>query len=138
MLASTSWELLSAEQRDMRGNHPPSLSQTDPRLALAASDDAAFLVSFELEVDAAEITSEGGYIEARDAAGEIGRWPRSTKGGNLLDAVQILGRAETNYIRRRPEETLHRPDIVIHQCGFVVGIESSELGDGFRIIDDHS
>ncbi len=116
----------------MRGNHPPSLSKAHPGLALAAANDAAVLVSFELEVDAAEIAPKRGYVETCDAAGEVGRRPRGTKGGDLFDAVEILRCAESNYIRRRPEESLHRLDVVIHQSGFILGIDGGELGNVSR------
>jgi len=138
VLTHPSPEPLSAKQRDMRGNYPPSLRQAHPGLALTAADDFAVFVSFELQVDAAKILSEGGYVEAGDAAGKVGRRPRGAESSNLLDAVQVLRRTETYYIRRRPEETLHRLDVVTHQCGFVFGIKSGKRGDGIRIVDFHS
>lgn len=122
----------------MCGNHSPSLRQSHPCLALTPAEDTAILVAFELQVDAAEILAESRYVQTCDPASEVGRWPRGAKSGDLLDAVQVFCRAEPDNMRRRPKETLHRLDVVIHQGGFIFGIKGGKFGDGLWVVDGHS
>ena len=121
----------------MGGDNPPTFRQARPQLALPSLDQSSVRLTLELQRNAAELASEGDYVQPADGASQIRRVTALAEGCDFIDAVEIFRDAETCGMGRGPEQAHERFDVVADEGGFVPRIEFLQLRDGLRVVDLH-
>lgn len=121
----------------MRGDNAPAVVQPDPGLTLSPAANCSVCFPLKFNVNAAKVAAKGGYVNANDTPGKVGRRASGPKGYDLIDAVEIFSHAEPDCIRRCPEEPHQRGNVVGDEGVLVLWVESGQLGDRFGMVDKH-
>src|ERR1700732_2598441 len=94
--------------------------------------------ALKLQGDAAVVAPERDNVEPPDRAREVCRGASFAKRFDLIDAVEILGRATAHRMGRGPEHPGERIDVVGEESAFVSGIERLEFGESSGVVDAHA
>src|ERR1700730_12907653 len=89
---------------------PPALVGPYPSLTLPSGRRRA--CALEFDVRRGEVPPVGGDHRLYKIAGQIGGWPAAAKGGDLVGAIEILGRAVAQGVRALPEQRVEFGDVV--------------------------
>src|SRR5262249_4769109 len=120
----------------MRRDDPPAVIGPEPHLALPAGRRPSYALEFG--VGGGEVLPIGGDHRLYQIAGQVdGRAP-GAKSGDLVIAVEILGRAVAERVPALPEQSVEFDDVVCNQRALIAGERPLDLGDHFGNVDlDH-